>query len=71
MGDTAKKLFEEGLNLPEDERLDLASALWASVASEPDADWERAWKAEIERRRADPGLSVSWDEVRRRVRRPR
>jgi putative addiction module component (TIGR02574 family) len=68
MGDAAKKLFEDGLNLPEDERLDLASALWASVAFEPDADWEHAWKAEIERRCADPRPSVSWDDVRRSLR---
>ena len=65
MGDAAKKLLEEGLSLPEDERLDLASALWASVGREPDPEWETAWKTEIERRIADPRPSVAWDEVRR------
>jgi len=68
MGDAAKKLLEDGLNLPEDERLDLASALWASVTREPDAAWEGAWKAELERRVADPRPSIPWDEARDRLR---
>ena len=68
MGNAAKKLLEAGLGLPEDERLDLASALWASVGREPDPEWEAAWKAEIERRIADPRPSVPWDEVRRELR---
>ena len=68
MSDAVKNLLDDGLNLPEDERLDLASALWASVAREPDPEWEAAWKAEIERRIADPRPNVPWDDVRRSLR---
>ena len=68
MGDAARRLFEAGLGLSEEERLDLASALWASVNRQPDHEWEAAWAAEIERRLADPRPSVSWDDVRAELR---
>jgi len=68
VGETARRLFDEILTLPEDERLDLASAAWASVDREPDADWESAWQDEVTRRLADPRPSVEWDEVRRDLR---
>ena len=50
MTDAAKKLLEAASALPEDERLELASELIASVDGPPDADWESAWLAEIDRR---------------------
>ena len=68
MGDAARKLFEAGLDLSEEERVDLASALWASVGREPDPEWEEAWAAEIARRLADPQPSASWDDVHARLR---
>jgi putative addiction module component (TIGR02574 family) len=67
MGDAARKLLEAGLRLSQDERLDVASALWASVDREPDTEWEAAWAEEVERRLADPAPSVSWDEARERL----
>jgi len=49
MADAARKLFDEALALPEDERELLAQDLLASL--EPsDPEWERAWDAELGRR---------------------
>ena len=71
MTHAGKKLLEAAQALPEDERLELASELIASVDGPPDADWESAWLAELDRRLAaarDRGESPSeWSEVRARV----
>jgi len=50
MGQPAKELLAQALTLTEDERLDLATELIASVDGPADADWESAWLAEIDRR---------------------
>ena len=70
----ASVILEELLKLPPDERAELALALWESLQ---DADREAEFAlsdeqyAELDRRMAahiaDPGSSVSWDEVRRRL----
>ena len=71
MTDAAKKLLEAASTLPEDERLELASELIASVDGPPDGDWESAWVAELDRRmeaardKGEPALE--WSEVRARV----
>ena len=68
MGDSARKLLEDALALPEEDRLDLASALWASVGREPDPEWEAAWQHEIEKRLSDPRPGVPWEQVRDELR---
>ena len=71
MTDAAKKLLEAASALPEDERLALASELIASVDGPPDANWESAWLAELDRRveaACDKGEPApEWSEVRARV----
>jgi len=67
----ARDLLAEALKLPDQERLDLASELIASVDGPPDADWEVAWLAELDRRekaaseRGEP--LAEWREVRARI----
>ena len=69
--DGAKKLLDAASALPEDERLELASGLIASVDGPADGDWESAWLAELDRRveaargRGEPAPERS--EVRARV----
>jgi len=71
MIDSAKKLLEAASALPEDERLELASELIASVDGPPDSDWESAWLAELDRRvqaARDKGHPApEWGEVRARL----
>ena len=45
MTEAARKLLEDVLALPEDERLELASQIIASVDGPADADWQAAWLA--------------------------
>jgi putative addiction module component (TIGR02574 family) len=71
MGNAARKLLDEALSLSEGERLEIASELIASVDGPPDADWEAAWLAELDRRveaanrRGTP--APEWAEVRARA----
>ena len=70
--------LDELLKLPPHERIELALALWESL---DDADREADFAlsdeqyAELDRRMADhladPGSSVSWEEVRRELREAR
>ena len=50
MSDAARKILQDVLTLPEDERLELASEIIASVDGPRDADWDAAWLAELDRR---------------------
>jgi putative addiction module component (TIGR02574 family) len=65
MTDRARKLLEDAMTLPEDERLDLAEQLLASLPEDPE------WLAELERRArralADPKGAEAWDAVKRRL----
>ena len=67
----ARKLLHDVLSLPEDERLELASQIIASVDGGEDADWETAWLSELDRRaevaRARGETGAEWSEVRARV----
>jgi putative addiction module component (TIGR02574 family) len=67
----ARKLLEEILALPEDERLELASRILASVHGPEDEEWATAWLAELDRRteaaRAQGNAGAEWSEVRSRV----
>jgi putative addiction module component (TIGR02574 family) len=71
MTSAARKLLQDVLALPEDERLELASEILASVDGPADADWEATWLAELDRRaeaaRARGGASSEWTEVRGRI----
>jgi putative addiction module component (TIGR02574 family) len=71
MSNAARKLLQDVLALPEDERLELASEIIASVDGPCDADWEAAWLAELDRRTAaahQRGESGSdWTDVRARI----
>lgn len=65
------KLLDEALALTEQERLDLAAELIASVEGPPDGGWDEAWQAELRRReqaaaaRAEP--APEWSHVRARI----
>jgi putative addiction module component (TIGR02574 family) len=66
-----KRLLEEALHLPAEERAALAGALIESLDPEVDEDVEAAWSAEIRRRldKVDAGVAktVPWSEARRRI----
>ena len=66
-----KRLLEEALHLPAEERAALAGALIESLDPEVDEDVEAAWSAEIHRRleRVDAGVAktIPWSEARRRI----
>jgi putative addiction module component (TIGR02574 family) len=66
-----KRLLEEALYLPAEERAALAGALIESLDLEVDEDVQAAWSAEISRRleRVDAGVAktIPWSEARRRV----
>jgi len=71
MTGSARRLLEDVLSLPEEERLELASEIIASVDGPPDADWETAWLAELDRRvaasKARGSLGSEWSEARARI----
>ncbi|MBZ0116325.1 MAG: addiction module protein [Sandaracinaceae bacterium] len=84
MGSAAKRVLDEALQLPADERAELVARLIDSLEDEPDDDPPEvalAWQAEIERRvrELDEGTveTIRWEDVRRglesasRSRRPR
>ena len=64
-----KRLLEEALHLPVEERAALAGALIESLDLEIDEDVEAAWSAEIGRRleRVDAGVAKTfpWSQARR------
>jgi putative addiction module component (TIGR02574 family) len=72
MSDTAARILEDALQLPERERADLAVSLIDSLDPSVDSDWEAAWGREIARRtkELDEGSvqTVPWSEVRRKLR---
>ncbi len=71
MTSSARKLLDDVLALPEDERLEIASEIIASVDGPADADWDAVWLAELERRskaaesRGTP--APEWADVRARI----
>lgn len=68
MGSAAKRVLDQALALPEDERAEVASQLLASLDGDADADWRSSWDAELERRVGeidrDEVTTSTWDEVR-------
>jgi putative addiction module component (TIGR02574 family) len=71
MTSSARKLLQDVLALPEDQRLELASEIIASVDGPCDGDWEAAWLAELDRRadaaKARGGTASEWPDVRARI----
>ncbi len=71
MSEAARKLLEHVLALSEDERLELASEIIASVDGPRDADWEEVWLAELDRRteaaRVRGESGSDWSEARARI----
>lgn len=71
MSEAGRKLLQEVLGLSEDERLELASEIIASVDGPRDAGWEAAWLSELDRRvdaaksRGESG--ADWTEARSRI----
>ncbi|WP_293372553.1 addiction module protein [Nevskia sp.] len=64
--------LETVLQLPVDERIRIAEAIWDSVAREPAHVGLEPWQAEeLDRRIADfeatPDEGLPWDEVKRRI----
>ncbi len=68
MGARAKDLLRDALELPLNQRAELAADLLASIDGDADADVEAAWGAEIERRArqalADQTQPIPWETVR-------
>lgn len=71
MRDAARKLLQEVLALPEDERLELASKIIASVDGPRDAGWDAAWLSELDRRvdaaKSHDESGADWTDIRSRV----
>lgn len=69
----ARKLIDQALDLPDEERLAIASALLESVEGNADPGWEEAWVKEAQRRDAAARASgeplAEWSEVRERIHR--
>ncbi len=71
MTDAARKLLNDVLGLPEEDRVRIATELLASLDGPADADWDDAWAAELERRqqaaaqRGEP--APEWADARARI----
>lgn len=67
----ARQLLRDVLGLPEEDRVRIATEVLASLDGPPDADWDAAWVAELQRRQqaaADRGEPApEWAEVRARI----
>ena len=72
MSEQAKRLLDEALQLPLNERATMAARLLASMDGPPDEDAEAAWSTELTKRarRALAGETqgVDWEQARERIR---
>jgi putative addiction module component (TIGR02574 family) len=64
----AETVLQEALNLPEQERTEIVSALLESLGPEPEADVETAWRQEVAARVAALNAGeverTPWEEIR-------
>ena len=70
MAESADAIIKDALQLPEDERVRVASELLASVELDIETRDSDAWIVEVERRAQaalDGVPGVTWDETRARV----
>jgi len=71
MSTVGERILQDAMNLPEEERAEVAARLIESLDEAKDPDVDEAWAAEIERRcvALDAGEAVTsdWEEVRRRI----
>jgi putative addiction module component (TIGR02574 family) len=71
MSNEFEAVFNAAMQLTEDERVDLADRIYFSVSGEHQAEIDRAWAEEIDRRakEIDEGRAtlVAWEEVRDRL----
>jgi putative addiction module component (TIGR02574 family) len=68
---TPAELLQHALQLPEDDRLALATELLEIVEGPEDPEWAAAWAAELDRRVREldegRGKAVPWAEVKARL----
>lgn len=71
MANSSRRILEEALALPEEERLELASQIIASVDGPADPDWDAAWLKELDARaaaiRSGADQGEDWATVRARI----
>jgi putative addiction module component (TIGR02574 family) len=71
MTNKAAQVLADGLQLPEDERGDVAARLIESLETNGDEDIQAAWSAEIQKRieelRQGKVKPLSWPEARRMI----
>ena len=71
MGTRMDEVLRQALNLPEEERAEIAGALLESIEPPADVEIEQAWREEVARRIAalDAGQArtVPWEEVREQL----
>jgi putative addiction module component (TIGR02574 family) len=71
MTNKAAQVLADGLQLPEDERGDVAARLIESLETNGDMEIEAAWSAEIQKRiqelRQGKVKPLSWPEARRMI----
>lgn len=71
MGEMARRLLEEVLRLPIQDRAGLATEIIASLDGDADLDAEAAWAVEAEQRArralANPESGSDWEVIRSRV----
>ena len=67
----SRKILEEAMSLPSEERARVAAVLIASLEEGEDADAEEQWAVEIEHRarrvKAGQSRGASWEDVRERL----
>ena len=66
-------VLEQAMHLSVEEKLDLISALWESMAENPESiplpGWQlRELERRIEEQQKDPQPGQAWDEVKREIR---
>ncbi len=66
------QILKTALELPENEREEVAIELLESLSPDGDADYDAAWEAEIQRRidemRSGRVQGIPWEEVRKKMR---
>ncbi|MCG6962464.1 MAG: addiction module protein [Acidobacteria bacterium] len=71
MTSEAKALLDQALQLPDDERAEMAALLLRSLDAVTDEGAEEAWDREIERRLAEVDAGavelMPWDEAKHRI----